>query len=187
MKKIVCEKCGSDEILITEQLNPNDDTAIRRYFADAYAMDGGLCFCDSCMEQQRFHVVDIPDVTPANPWRCERCGSSDVQQQAWVRPDTGEVVSFNDCDRGDYWCEPCGEHPRLVRESELMATIEKWFAGDLRPNDDEVISGLNRNDFTTDEAFETACKEKWDARDTESKIGIWRELTRNLKLILKYR
>ncbi len=118
-------------------------------------------------------------ISEEGTWRCESCGSLNVQQRAWVNVNTTEVESFIDGGRSDYYCEGCEEHNRLVRESELIATIEKWFTGDLLPDDDEVISGLNRNDFATDEHFETACKEKWDARDVESKIGIWRELTRD--------
>lgn len=175
--KTVCKQCGSGDVTVTVVVNPNDTTTISDYcHRDETITEDG--WCNRCDDYVELEIVG-DDEPPADPWRCERCGSSDVQQQAWVRPDTGEVVSFNDCDRGDYWCEPCGEHPRLVRESELMATIEKWFTGDLRPDGDEVISGLTRNDFASDEAFETACKEKWDTRDVESKIGIWRELTRD--------
>ncbi len=179
MKKIVCKECGSEEILITEQLNPNDDTAIRRYFADAYAMDGGLCFCDSCMEQQRFHVVDLPAEPPADPWRCKDCGSTAVQRRVWKDANSDEIIRNDGCDMYDYYCEKCECNGYLVEESELMRSIEKWFANHLLPGDAGFISDLDRSDFPSDEAFETACKEKWDARDVESKIGIWHELTGN--------
>lgn len=60
-----------------------------------------------------------------------------------------------------------------------MERIDEWFAGDLRPDDDEVISGLNRADYASDEEFDEACKEAWNARSNEEKINIWHELTRD--------
>ena len=117
--------------------------------------------------------------TDRDPWRCERCGSKEVEVKVWVDANTGNITDEGNIERNDRYCRDCDENTGQVRESELLETIEKWFANDLQPDDDEVISGLNRNDFTTDEAFETACKEKWDVRDVESKIGIWRELTRD--------
>ncbi len=59
--KIVCKECHTEDILITEQLNPNDDNTIREYFTDAYRSDGGLCFCNACQEHQEFEVVGDAD------------------------------------------------------------------------------------------------------------------------------
>jgi hypothetical protein len=179
MKSAVCKGCGSDNFLITELLNPNDDNTIREYFTDAYASDGGTCFCRGCVEVQEFEVIDIHD-DKSDPWRCENCGSLDVQAQGWIKPDTGKVISYNDCDRSDYWCKHCVDHHYIVRESELMEkTVEDWFANHLRPDDDEVISGLKRDDYASDEEFETTCREKWNAHSNEEKISIWHELTRD--------
>jgi len=118
---------------------------------------------------------------PANPdqWRCESCGSLDVQQQGWIDPNTGKVVTYNDCDRGDLWCERCEEHNNLIMESELMKRIDEWFANQLLPDDDEVISGLNRDDYASDEEYDAARKEHWNARSNDEKIQIWHELTRD--------
>jgi hypothetical protein len=58
MKKLVCEKCGSDNLLITERLNPNDDNTIREYFTDAYVSDGGTCYCCDCGDIQEFQIID---------------------------------------------------------------------------------------------------------------------------------
>ncbi len=118
-------------------------------------------------------------IEKADPWRCAECGSPDVQQQGWVRSNTGEVVSFNDCDSGDYLCDYCGDHRHIICESELTENIERWFAGELRADDDEVISGLDRNAFASDETFSAACREKWDALGIEEKIRIWHESTRD--------
>ena len=119
--------------------------------------------------------------TGNDPWRCEVCGSSDVQQQAWVDPSTGRVVSYNDCDRGDYWCEHCEEHEHLVRESELMKDIEEWWKQtDFETM--EVITGLQQNDFDPADGFQAfvdACEEKWNTLSVEEKIHIWHESTRD--------
>ena len=61
MKKVVCKICGSEDILITEQLNPNDDISIREYFTDGYESDGGLCFCNTCSEGREFEVINNGD------------------------------------------------------------------------------------------------------------------------------
>ncbi len=114
-----------------------------------------------------------------DPWRCEECGSLDVQQRAWVDINDGENINYDDCDRNDYYCHGCSRHNYLVQESDLMKTIEDWFAGHLQPDDDEVISGLKRDDFASDEEYAAACKAQWDARDVESKIHVWHELTRD--------
>jgi hypothetical protein len=179
MKKVICKQCGSEDILITEQLNPNDDASIRHYFTDAYDNDEGLCFCNGCCEKQEFQVIDTDEEKP-DPWRCEECGSLDVQQQGWIDIHTGKVVNYNSCDRGDYWCEHCEEHNYPVRESYLMEeTVEDWFANHLRPDDDEVISGLERDDYVSDEEYAAACKEMWDDKTNQEKIDIWHELTRD--------
>jgi hypothetical protein len=169
MKKVICKQCGSEDILITEQLNPNDDTSIRGYFADAYGQDGGQCFCDACLDHQEFEVVDSPDEEP-DPWRCAECGSLDVEFT-----DSGCMG-----DRNAYWCHNCEEHTHQVLESELMKeTVEDWFANHLQPDDDEVISGLKRGDYASDEEYVAACKEMWDAKTNQEKIDIWHELTRD--------
>lgn len=37
---------------------------------------------------------------------CSKCGGSNVQNAAWVRPNTGEVVN-DEGPIGDTWCEDC--------------------------------------------------------------------------------
>jgi hypothetical protein len=180
MKKLVCEKCGSDDLLITERLNPNDDNTIREYFTDAYASDGGTCYCCVCEEVQEFKVLDtdVPD-EKSDPWRCAVCGSLDVEVRVWVGSNTGEITDEENVERNDRYCNYCEANTRQVQQSELMEEIEDWFANHLRPDDDEVISGLESDDFATVEEFEAACKVEWNARGVEEKIHIWHELTRD--------
>ncbi len=63
-------------------------------------------------------VIEVPAKSP-DQWRCRNCGSLAVQQRAWVNVNTGEVESFIDGGRDDYWCEACEQHGYPVRGSEL--------------------------------------------------------------------
>ncbi len=207
MKKVVCNKCGSGDVTVTVTVNPNDTAAIRDYcHRDGTIVEDG--WCNGCGDYVELETVGeesppppaipVPSPTPpptpappappplpppalppVDPWRCEECGSKDVQQRAWVDINDGENINYDDCDRNDYYCNGCSRHNYLVQESELMKTIEDWFADHLRPDDDKVISGLRRDDFASDEEYAAACKAQWDARDVESKIHVWHELTRD--------
>lgn len=54
-------------------------------------------------------------------WVCEECGSSNIQTQAWVRPNEDDAfVDYMGMDyRENNWCDECEEHPGLV-------TLEEW-------------------------------------------------------------
>jgi hypothetical protein len=180
MRKIICKQCSSDNLLITERLNPNDDNTIREYFTDAYASDGGTCFCCDCGDIQEFKVLDT-DVydDKSDPWRCAVCGSLDVEVKVWVGSNTGEITDEENIEDNDRYCNRCEANTRQVQESELMNNIDYWFEHGLKPDDDEIISGLNSDDYDSEEEYTVACKELWNARDNESKIHIWHELTRD--------
>ena len=61
---------------------------------------------------------------PADPWRCEECGSLEVSYLTWVDSNTDQIIPAVP-DREDLWCNECSEHTWQVRESELMsATVE---------------------------------------------------------------
>ncbi len=183
MKKVVCKQCGSEDVTVTVTVNPNDTAAISDYcHRDGTIVEDG--WCNLCGDYVELETVGEESPSPfapppAKPRRCEKCGSTAVQQRVWRDVNSMEVVREDDCDRRDYYCEQCGENRYPVTESELMATIEDWFAGHLRPDDDEVISGLERDDFASDEEYAAACKAQWDTRDMESKIHVWHELTRD--------
>lgn len=135
------------------------------------------------------NIHDSPDLTPPeahyetlpkkakDPWRCAACGSLGVEVKVWVDANTNEITDEDNIGANDRWCGFCGEHTDQIPESELMEIVEEWFEKYLLPDDDEVISGLERDDFASDEEFDAACKENWDARDVEGKIDIWYKLT----------
>ena len=53
---------------------------------------------------------------------CEECGSDDVQQKAWVNPNSLEIdfsLSEN-FEEEDTWCSKCSEHMGLVDEDKFV-------------------------------------------------------------------
>ncbi len=64
---------------------------------------------------------------PADPWRCEECGSLEVSYRTWVDSNTGQVAPAAP-EQDDLWCDGCEEHTYQIRESELMSdTVEPWW------------------------------------------------------------
>ena len=123
-----------------------------------------------------------------NPWRCAECGSLNIVQRVWADPNTGKATNWEDVEDDDCWCHDCEAHTDQIEEEELMETIEEWW-GYLEGSIKEDVTGVEYDRFhigdsddelqDADCRFSAACQEKWDARDIESKIGIWHELTRD--------
>lgn len=106
--------------------------------------------------------------------RCEECGSLNVEVKTSADANAGTPAAGD-----DYYEELCleCENKSLVRHSELMGTINNWFTNELEPDDAEVISGLEEDNFDSGEEFDAACNELWDARSDEAKIEIWKAIT----------
>ena len=113
---------------------------------------------------------------PEDPWRCEECGSLNVDMKVWVGSNTGEQTAQDCVDRGDCWCYDCEEHTNQVQENDLIDTINYWFHNDLKPDDTEVISGLNSEDYATEEEYDQACNNHWESLSSEKRISIWKSL-----------
>lgn len=115
---------------------------------------------------------------PADPWRCERCGSLEVSYRAWVDSNTGRIAPAVP-DRDDLWCHRCGEHTYQTRESELMSdTIETWWKEGMTTEDWEIITGLNPKNFSSKDDcrdFRNACDMWWNGKTNDEKICIWRQ------------
>ncbi|GAB6013623.1 hypothetical protein [Viscerimonas tarda] len=65
----------------------------------------------------------------ANPYRCAKCGSKDIQRLAWVLPNKGNLFdgySGNNEDSEENYCENCNEHVEIMPEDELLKEIEAW-------------------------------------------------------------
>lgn len=65
---------------------------------------------------------------------CPKCGSNNVEERAWVNPNTDEI-SYNDSvEEEDCWCNICEEHVELCTLSELWEMF-----GDIPVNNDDEI------------------------------------------------
>lgn len=131
-------------------------------------------------------ISEIPEQTPiaektvvempADPWRCEECGSLRVSCQVWVDSNSYEVQSMAE-DKDDLWCDDCAEHTRQIRESELMsATVELWWRDGTTAEDRMIITGLNPENFSSKndcKAFHDACDMWWRGKTNDEKIRIW--------------
>ena len=49
---------------------------------------------------------------PADPWRCEECGSLEVSYRTWVDSNTGQVAPAAP-EQDDLWCDGCEERCSL--------------------------------------------------------------------------
>lgn len=67
---------------------------------------------------------------------CPKCGSSDVEERAWVNPNTSEIRYNDSIEEEDCWCNSCEEHVMLCTLSELW----EMFGEILVNNDDEIES-----------------------------------------------
>ena len=80
---------------------------------------------------------------------CSKCGSNNVEERAWVNPNTDEI-SYNDSvEEEDCWCGICEEHVELCTLSELWEMF-----GDIPVNNDdeieEVAVGSTKDSFFVD-------------------------------------
>lgn len=112
-----------------------------------------------------------------DPYRCTECGSTDVEIKVWAKVNEGGRYA-GDCEEFERsFCNHCDDIVRVRPTSYLLSDIDQWFEIGLGPDDPEVISGLNYDDFATEEEFEAACKKLWNKRSPEEKIEIWRTIT----------
>jgi hypothetical protein len=71
---------------------------------------------------------------PLDSLYCPKCGSNNVEERAWVNPNTDEI-SYNDSvEEEDCWCGICEEHVELCTLSELWEMF-----GDIPVNNDDEI------------------------------------------------
>lgn len=71
---------------------------------------------------------------PLDSLYCPQCGSNNVEERAWVNPNTDEI-SYNDSvEEEDCWCNICEKHVELCTLSELWEMF-----GDIPVNNDDEI------------------------------------------------
>lgn len=108
---------------------------------------------------------------------CDECGSTDIQTQAWVDPNTRLFIDFTGIDRDDNWCDECEEHLPFCFRKEFKERMQKWWAG-LAPSELEHITGLSQSRTTSRSGFRKfaeACNKWWNRKSYDEKRVIWKE------------
>lgn len=108
-----------------------------------------------------------------DPWRCETCGSLAVQANVWIDANThGVIVSAQN--RSEHYCRDCCANVYLVRQSELLRNIRRWF--DTAPAHAlAYLSGYRPEDYADEALFRRACLEYWETLSIKKKIAAWDE------------
>lgn len=179
MSKIVCSVCGSRDVQAKVWVKLNENYETTTEFLDEMIREPADCWCCNCEENQKLMIVD--DDTPATETsevlRCEECGSTEVQIQAWVDPNQNNKF-ISDCeDDKSSWCDDCETHVRAVPHSEFMEDVINYWWKQCNGEDREVVTGLDDNDFCSDEDYQCACDAIWNAKNDEEKIAIWHTIT----------
>lgn len=110
-----------------------------------------------------------------DPYRCEVCGSTDVEIKAWIKPNEGGRYA-GDCEEFDRsFCNNCDENVRVRPTSYMLQDVLRWWA---KANFQlmERITGYRRINFDPADgyrAFVDTCNQWWGKLSTEEKIEIW--------------
>ncbi len=81
-------------------------------------------------------VLETTDDEHLDPWRCEECGSTEVEQKVWADPNTLKVIAWDSAEGNDLWCRNCGAHTKQILESELIKAAEEWW--DEQSTDEKI-------------------------------------------------
>lgn len=106
-------------------------------------------------------------------YRCDECGSTKVQIIGWVRPNNDFEYSADYGDLYNSWCEECGENVTVSMYNSVVEPADDWWNDDATCEDKEVVSGLDDNDFDSEEKYDEACNAIWAKMSDEEKVAIW--------------
>lgn len=108
-----------------------------------------------------------------DPWCCEACGSLAVQANIWIDANTHEVTTPAH-NRSEHYCSDCCANVYLIRQSELLQNIRRWF--DTAPTHAlAYLSGYRPKDYADEALFRRACLEYWETLSINKKIAAWDE------------
>lgn len=106
-----------------------------------------------------------------NPYRCEACGSTDIQVKAWINPNYGNAyVSDTEDDEG--WCEKCQEHYRMVSTDRFLQWADEWWKNAEMTEKVATIRQLDPDGKQFDETA-SLCDQWWEKQSMESKISTY--------------
>lgn len=116
-------------------------------------------------------VVKLEDDAKSNPWVCLECGSDNVEESAWLKVNTHEVVSHGiDGPIDHFWCKNCddvldtdGQVKGLVRKEDYKpkeATMKvRIFLAALTRTELSKLIEVPRS--TTDSELDEKVQEAW--------------------------
>lgn len=56
-------------------------------------------------------LLYYPKVLDRPKYCCSECGGTNIQVQAWISPNTGQIIDT--LESNDYWCEDCKDRTKL--------------------------------------------------------------------------
>lgn len=98
---------------------------------------------------------------------CNKCGSSDIQTQAWVDPNTQTFIGTTGIDRNDNWCNQCADNQPFTTLKKFKERMQEWWE-ELEPSEMERITGLRRDRYPSRE-FVDVCNKWWDEKNYDEK------------------
>lgn len=112
---------------------------------------------------------------------CDECGSTDIQMQAWVDPNTRIFIGATGIDRDDNWCEECEELLPFCSRKEFKERMQNWWEG-LAPSEMERIAGLPQSQTSSanrSRKVAETCNKWWNGKSYDEKRLIWKEHNNN--------
>lgn len=120
----------------------------------------------------------IPDdATDDDTVVCDECGSTDIQTQAWVDPNTHIFIGTTGIDRDDNWCDECEDHLLFTTLKKFKERMQEWWDS-LDSNQMEQITGYRQNECPAGnnlQTFVNACNIWWKNKNYDEKRKIWKE------------
>ena len=108
---------------------------------------------------------------------CDECGSTDIQTQAWVDPNTRLFIGATGIDRDDNWCDECEEHLPFCSRKEFKERMQNWWEV-LESSEMERIAGLPQSQTSSanrSRKVTETCNKWWNGKSYDEKRVIWKE------------
>ena len=105
---------------------------------------------------------------------CDRCGSRQIEIQAWTDANTNEYLSDAD-DTGNKRCTDCEKCHEFCTLCEYRQRMQEWW-NNLDFITMESITGMQESDFSPDDgsqSFVDACDDWWHCQDYDTQRNLY--------------
>lgn len=68
---------------------------------------------------------------------CNKCGSSNVQLEAWINPNTNEIIDTSLS--GQEWCDDCEEETILLTRGELFENFNNLLFNSNNKSEEKFL------------------------------------------------